>query len=167
MWFSVSGDVDEYRAELLRRETELANLKTDHLVRCLPSFTPGAGSCLRCMRARLKIGLAMAPPITYRLQWPVDSCSSVTGNRLRFVVYCRANVRAFYSPRSQLRAGVPVQSFTAIGRVRDREPYLYPQTPSFSPTRRDVTYFKAQAAPIEPLLGELLVYSSWGRIWHF
>ena len=48
-----------------------------------------------------------------------------------------------------------MQSFTAIGRVRDREPYLYPQTPSFSPTRRDVTYFKAQAAPIKPLLGEL------------
>lgn len=43
-----------------------------------------------------------------------------------------------------------MQSFTAIGRIRDREPYLYPQTPSFSPTRRDVTYFKAQAAPIEP-----------------
>jgi EVE domain len=65
------------------------------------------------------------------------------------------DLMAFYSPRSQLQAGVPVQSFTAIGRVRDREPYLYPQTPSFSPTRRDVTYFKAQAAPIGPLLGEL------------
>ena len=48
-----------------------------------------------------------------------------------------------------------MQSFTAIGRVRDREPYLYPQTPSFSPTRRDVRYFKAQTAHIEPLLGEL------------
>ncbi|MGC2633670.1 MAG: EVE domain-containing protein [Candidatus Cybelea sp.] len=65
------------------------------------------------------------------------------------------DLMAFYSPRSQLHAGVSVQSFTAIGRISDREPYLYPQTPSFSPTRRDVTYFKAQAAPIEPLLGEL------------
>ena len=62
---------------------------------------------------------------------------------------------AFYSPRSQLHTGVPVQSFTAIGRVGEREPYLYAQSPRFTPTRRDVTYFKAQAAPIEPLLGEL------------
>ena len=76
-----------------------------------------------------------------------------------------SDLMAFYSPRSQLHAGVPVQSFTAIGRVCDREPYLYPQTPSFSPTRRDVTYFKAQAAPIEPLLGELSFIhpgKSWG-----
>jgi hypothetical protein len=65
------------------------------------------------------------------------------------------DLMAFYSPRSQLRAGVPMQTFTAIGRVRDREPYLHPQTPIFSPTRRDVTYFNAQTAPIEPLLGEL------------
>jgi hypothetical protein len=72
---------------------------------------------------------------------------------------------AFYSPRSQMHAGEHVRSFTAIGRVRDGEPYLYPQTPSFSPMRRDVTYFKAQAAPIEPVLGELSFIRSaenWG-----
>jgi hypothetical protein len=62
---------------------------------------------------------------------------------------------AFYSPRSEPRAGVRMQSFTAIGKIGDGEPYLYPQTPSFSPTRRDVFYLEAQAAPIEPLLGEL------------
>jgi hypothetical protein len=42
-----------------------------------------------------------------------------------------------------------------MGRVCDGEPYLYAQSPRFTPTRRDVTYFKAQAAPIELLLGEL------------
>ena len=62
---------------------------------------------------------------------------------------------ALYSPRSQLHAGEPIRSFTAIGRVCDREPYLYAQTRSFSPTRRDVRYFKAQVTPIQPLLGEL------------
>ena len=58
-----------------------------------------------------------------------------------------------------------MQSFTAIGRVSDGEAYQYPQTPTFSPTRRDVTYFEAQAAPIAPLLGELSFIhpgKSWG-----
>ncbi len=64
-----------------------------------------------------------------------------------------------------MHAGEQVRSFTAIGRVCDGEPYLYPQTPTFSPMRRDVTYFKAQAAPIEQFLRELSFIRSlehWG-----
>ena len=36
------------------------------------------------------------------------------------------DVVALYSPRTQMRAGTAVQSFTAIGSVCDREPYLVP-----------------------------------------
>ncbi len=57
-----------------------------------------------------------------------------------------------------------MQSFTAIGRVCDGEPYLCAQSARFTPTRRDVTYFKAQAVPIEPLLGELSFIHP-GRNW--
>ena len=72
---------------------------------------------------------------------------------------------AFYSPRAQMQAGELVRKFTAIGRVCQREPYLYAQPPNFEPMRRDVTWFKAQAAHIEPLLGKLSFISSrehWG-----
>jgi hypothetical protein len=64
-----------------------------------------------------------------------------------------------------MRAGTAVQSFTAIASVCDREPYLFQQTPSLAPIRRDVTYFDAQAARIEPLLDKLSFIRSrehWG-----
>ena len=72
---------------------------------------------------------------------------------------------AFYSPREQIRAGQLVRKLTAIGRVGPREPYLYAQSPNFEPMRRDVTWFEAQAAPIEPLLIKLSFIASaehWG-----
>ena len=72
---------------------------------------------------------------------------------------------AFYSPRTQLRAGEIVRSFTAMGTVLEREPYLYAQTPGFAPMRRDVAWFNAQPAPVEPLLEKLSFIPSrdhWG-----
>jgi hypothetical protein len=58
-----------------------------------------------------------------------------------------------------------LQSFTAIGRVSQGQPHPYAQTPTFEPMRRDVIWFKAKAAPIEPLLGKLsfiLSQEHWG-----
>jgi hypothetical protein len=75
------------------------------------------------------------------------------------------DVLALYSPRTQMHVGRAVQSFTAIGRVCDREPYLFQQTASLAPIRRDVAYFDAQAARIEPLLDKLSFIRSrehWG-----
>jgi hypothetical protein len=75
------------------------------------------------------------------------------------------DVLALYSPRTQIRAGTTVQSFTAIGSVCDREPYQFQQTASLAPLRRDVVYFDAQAARIEPLLDKLTFIRSrehWG-----
>ena len=72
---------------------------------------------------------------------------------------------AFYSPRAQMQAGLLVRKFTALGRVAQREPYLYAQSSTFEPMRRDVTWFTVQAAAIEPLLGKLSFISSrehWG-----
>jgi hypothetical protein len=75
------------------------------------------------------------------------------------------DVLALYSPRAEMRAGTAVQSFTAIGSVCDREPYRFQQTASLAPIRRDVAYFDAQAARIEPLLDKLSFIRSrqnWG-----
>ena len=57
------------------------------------------------------------------------------------------------------------RSFTAIGCICDQEPYLFQQTASLAPIRRDVAYFDAQAARIEPLLDKLSFIQSpehWG-----
>lgn len=74
----------------------------------------------------------------------------------------------YYSPRTALDDGEPVQAFTAIGRVADGEPYAIEQRKGFDPTRRDVSYRKrARAAPIRPLLEQLELTRgkpNWGMV---
>ena len=61
----------------------------------------------------------------------------------------------YYSPRTQLDGGEPVQGFTGIGRIADREPYASDMGNGFVPTRRDVTWSKSNDAPIRPLIESL------------
>ena len=61
----------------------------------------------------------------------------------------------FYSPRTELRGGEALQTFTAIGRVADGEPYQVELTPQFHPWRRKVDFCRAQEAPVRPLIGDL------------
>lgn len=72
----------------------------------------------------------------------------------------------YYSPRSSLEDGEPVQAFTAIGRVAAGEPYATLQGAGFEPTRRDVRYRKqARHAAIRPLLDRLALtrgQRNWG-----
>ena len=51
--------------------------------------------------------------------------------------------------------GEAVQGFTAIGRIKDGEPYAFDMGGGFVPFRRDVAYVPAQEASILPLLDEL------------
>lgn len=62
---------------------------------------------------------------------------------------------AYYSPRSQMRSGHPVQAFTAIGIVCAGEPEQASDGGSFRPIRRKVDYARAKEAPIKPLLDQL------------
>ena len=72
----------------------------------------------------------------------------------------------YYSPRTALEGGEPVQAFTAIGRIAPGEPYEADQGGDFHPTRRDVRFrTRAREAPIKPLLGALALTrgkTSWG-----
>ena len=55
--------------------------------------------------------------------------------------------------------------FTAIGTVKDREPYVFDMGKGFAPYRRDVAWAKAKEAPIRPLLDRLEFTAgkpSWG-----
>ena len=61
----------------------------------------------------------------------------------------------FYSPRTELRGGEALQTFTAIGRVADGEPYQVELTPQFHPWRRKVDFCRAQEAPVRLLIGDL------------
>jgi len=73
----------------------------------------------------------------------------------------------FYSPRTDIRAGEPVQSFTAIGEVTDDQPYQVEMTPEFHPWRRRVKFLPAAEARIQPLIDGLEFIrnkKSWGVV---
>jgi hypothetical protein len=61
----------------------------------------------------------------------------------------------YYSPTVTLGSNDTLQCFTAIGTVKDREPYPFDMGDGFKPHRRDVAWAKAEEAPIRPLLGHL------------
>jgi hypothetical protein len=71
----------------------------------------------------------------------------------------------YYSPTEVVRGKDGLQSFTAIGTVKDGAPYQADMGCGFSPFRRDVSWHTAQEQPIKPLLGGLqftTAKKSWG-----
>lgn len=70
----------------------------------------------------------------------------------------------YYSPSEMLGSKDGLQSFIAIGTVRQGEPYRADMG-SFKPYRRDVDWAEAKEAPIRPLidrLGFTTARSNWG-----
>ncbi len=61
----------------------------------------------------------------------------------------------YYSPTVTLGGKDTLQAFTAIGTVKDGEPYQGEMGAGFKPYRRDVTWAKGKEAPIRPLLNQL------------
>jgi hypothetical protein len=62
---------------------------------------------------------------------------------------------AYYSPKTSLRDGEPLQAFTAIGRVLDEDLYQVEQAPEFTPWRRNIEFLRGSEAPIRPLIDQL------------
>jgi EVE domain len=76
----------------------------------------------------------------------------------------------FYSPKTTLRGGTPVQAFTAIGLVADDEPYQVLMSPDFRPWRRNVKFSRCIEAPITPMIEELSFIKNkrrWGYAFRF
>ena len=67
----------------------------------------------------------------------------------------RGDYVVFYSPRTSLDGGEPLQCFTAIGRITDGEPYQAEMSSKFHPWRRNVEFISAHETPIQPLLAHL------------
>jgi EVE domain len=61
----------------------------------------------------------------------------------------------FYSPKSALSGGEPLQAFTAIGQIADDEPYQVEVTPDFVPWRRNVDFVAGNETAIRPLIEDL------------
>ena len=58
----------------------------------------------------------------------------------------------YYSPSEKMAVKDGFQSFTAIGRIREGEPYQGFMSAGFQPFRRDVDWLTAAEQPIRPLL---------------
>ena len=67
----------------------------------------------------------------------------------------RGDLIVCYSPKTTLEHGELLQSFTALGRVTDDEPYQARMTESFHPWRRRLDFLPVTEAPIRPLIEAL------------
>jgi hypothetical protein len=61
----------------------------------------------------------------------------------------------FYSPKTAYENGETLQTFTAIGQIRDDELYQVTITPDFVPWRRNVEFQDCTETPIRPLIDDL------------
>ncbi len=72
----------------------------------------------------------------------------------------------YYSPSTAFGGKDRLQAFTALGVVRPGEPYEHDMGGGFVPFRRDVDWFDAAQAPIQPLL-DRLSFSAGMRNWGY
>ena len=61
----------------------------------------------------------------------------------------------YYSPKTAMDGGEPLQCFTAIGKVVGDQVYCFQMTPDFIPYRIDIAYLPGKQAAIHPLLARL------------
>ncbi|GMX62756.1 EVE domain-containing protein [Paenibacillus elgii] len=72
----------------------------------------------------------------------------------------------YYSPRTDMKEGKPLQAFTAIGQVADDRVYEYRMSDSFVPFRRDIRYVPCSEVKIAPLL-DRLSFTRENRYWGY
>jgi EVE domain len=73
---------------------------------------------------------------------------------------------AYYSPSNVFGGKDKLQSFTAVGIVREGEPYRADMGDGFLPYRRDVQWLAGREAPIRPLLAQL-EFTAGGANWGY
>jgi EVE domain len=73
----------------------------------------------------------------------------------------------YYSPRTELGAGVPLRAFTALGHVSDERVYPFDMGGGFVPHRRDVRYLHQRTVLLDALASRLHFTqpgSGWGLL---
>ena len=78
----------------------------------------------------------------------------------------RSDYLVFYSPKTALKSGEPVQCFTAMGEIIDALPYQVSLTDCFQPWRRQMRFWPVQQAPIRSLISSLQFIEN-PRYWGF
>ena len=76
----------------------------------------------------------------------------------------------YYSPRVMFGGKDKLQSFTAIGQIKEKEPYQVDMGNGICPSWRDVRWFESEEAAIIPLLNQLDFTKNkrnWGYQFHF
>lgn len=61
----------------------------------------------------------------------------------------------YYSPTEFFCEKIPCRKFTAIGRVKPREPYQFQMSSEFIPWRRDIEFMESNETSILPLIDSL------------
>ena len=77
---------------------------------------------------------------------------------------------AFYSPRTEHPDGMPLQAFTAIGRVALGEIFQAEPSEGPRPFRRAIEYLPTHDTPIKPLIDDLTFIRNkqhWGAAFRF
>jgi EVE domain len=76
----------------------------------------------------------------------------------------------FYSPKTSLQGGDPLQAFTAIGRIADDVLYQAEMGQGFVAWRRNMEFLECVETPIKPLIGALGFIEDkqhWGYMFRF
>ncbi|MFC4102088.1 EVE domain-containing protein [Paenibacillus xanthanilyticus] len=76
----------------------------------------------------------------------------------------------YYSPRTDMTNGKPLQAFTAIGQVAGEHVYEYRMSDTFVPFRREVNFISCQEVKIADLLQQLSFTRgnrNWGHQFRF
>ncbi|MES2274700.1 MAG: EVE domain-containing protein [Bacteroidota bacterium] len=76
----------------------------------------------------------------------------------------------FYSPKQTYAGDEKLQAFTAIGEVADDTVYQHKMSEDFTPYRRNINYYPANDASIQPLIKDLEFIKnkqSWGYAFRF
>jgi hypothetical protein len=76
----------------------------------------------------------------------------------------------YYSSNIAFGDKTPYQCFSALGIIKEGEPYAFKMSEDFIPYRLDVDYLQTKDAPIRPLLGQLSFIpnkAKWGAPFRF
>lgn len=76
----------------------------------------------------------------------------------------------YYSPTEIFGQKRPCRKFTAIGQIKDKEPYQCKMSDDFIPWRRDVNFLQAKEVEIHPLINDLSFIKNkkqWGFIFRY
>ena len=67
----------------------------------------------------------------------------------------KGDLLVFYSPKTKLKGGRPLQAFTALGEVIGTEPYQVEMTADFHPWQLKMDFKKGNEIPVRPILSDL------------